>query len=383
MKTYFKYILTIMMACFMLAACSKSSKEAKQEIITIETKGFENTLFYSGTILPIKSMVIPSPVDGVVVEMPFQYGEEVKTGDLLFLLSSEKFLSDYKTALMAYIKAKNEFDNNKVQLTESEFLHKNELISDDEHKMKKSNFYSAQLGLLQAKDVLEVLIRQLNIKNINLYNLSISDIEKITKAIHLQAGTDSNIRVISPVSGIVLAANKSEEETKKITKGDIVKQGDVLAMIGDLNGLSIQIKVNELTINQLKVGQKVKVTGIAFPDEVLNGMISRVDRQGEASNGGIPNFTVQIVVPTLTVLQRNTIHVGMTAKIEIAVNEKPNIMIPIAAIFEENGLSCVNVMDGRGKIKKTMIKTGKTTLDSAVVLSGLQLGDKIVVSHTG
>jgi multidrug efflux pump subunit AcrA (membrane-fusion protein) len=196
-------------------------------------------------------------------------------------------------------------------------------------------------------------------------------------------GTDSNIRVISPVNGIILAANKREEENKKIAKGDIVKQGDVLAMIGEMNGLSIQIKVNELTINQLKVGQKVKVTGIAFPDEVLNGEISRVDRQGESSNGGIPNFTVQVIVPKLTVVQRNTIHVGMTAKIEIAVSEKPNMMIPIAAIFEENGLSCVNVMDSRGKIKKTVIKTGKTTLDSAVVLSGLRLGDKIVVSHSG
>ena len=379
--THLKYIFTIVIVCFGLMACS-SAKEEKKEILTIEAKSFKNTLFYSGTILPVKSLVVPSPVDGVVVDMPFQYGESVKAGDLLFLLSSEKFLSDYKTALMAYIKAKNEFDNNKVQLTESEFLHKHELISDDEYKMKKSNFYSAQLGLLQAKDVLEVLIRQLNIKDVNLYNLSISDIEKITKAIHLQIGSDSNIRVLSSVDGIILAAHKSEDENKKITKGDLVKQGDVLAMIGDMNGLSIQIKVNELTINQLKVGQKVKVTGIAFADDVLEGEINRVDRQGESSGGGIPNFTVEVVVPKLTMSQRNTIHVGMTAKVEIDINEKPNIMIPMTAIFEENGLSFVQVMDNHGKLKKTEIKTGKTTPNSAVVLSGLQLGDKIVISHS-
>ncbi len=116
--------------------------------MTVTAKAFSNTLFYSGTIQPLKTVVIPSPVDGVVIEMPFQYGESVKAGQLLFMISSTKFLADYKAALMQYIKAKSEFNNNQTLLSEAKFLHKNELISDDDFKMKQSNYYAASIGFI-------------------------------------------------------------------------------------------------------------------------------------------------------------------------------------------------------------------------------------------
>lgn len=380
-------IVIKMITCFLLiislASCSEEkNKKIDKDIVTIKLNEINSTLFYTGSILPLKSTVIPSPVEGVIVEMPFQYGDFVKSGDLLFLISSEKFMSDYKSALMSYLKAKNEFDNNKVQLSESEFLHKNELISDDDFKMKKSNYYSSQLGLLQAKDTLESFIRQLNVKDINLYNLSISDIEKITNAIHLQSDSNHYIRIISPIDGVMLGAIKNEDDNnKKFNKGDAVKASEVLSMIGDMNGLSIQIKVNELTVNQLHVGQKVKVTGIAFSEESLEGEVKQVDRQGEAVNGGMPNFTVRIAVPKLTQQQKRMIHVGMTAKVSIDVHEKPSISIPVSAIFEENGDAYVRLTDKLGQTRKKMVKTGKTTIDSVIILSGLSEGDNIVIPH--
>ena len=70
---------------------------------TVTSKSLSSTLYYSGTIQPLRSLVVPSPVDGVVVEMPLQYGEAVEPGKLVFMLSSAKFLTDYKSALMQYI----------------------------------------------------------------------------------------------------------------------------------------------------------------------------------------------------------------------------------------------------------------------------------------
>ncbi len=63
-------------------------------------------------------------------------------------------------------------------------------------------------------------------------------------------------------------------ELKRIIKGDQVKQGDVLAVIGDNDGLMVHIEVSEFNINQLKIGQKVQVTGAAFPNFILQGMIA-------------------------------------------------------------------------------------------------------------
>lgn len=379
---YVGYTLLLLVTLSAIVSCSRESKVTGARELTITSTNIANTLFYSGTIQPIHTIVVPTPADGVIIEIPFQYGESVTSGQLLFMISSAKFLSDYKSALMQYIKAKNDFNNGETQLREATFLHKNLLISDDDFKTRQSTYYAAQLAMVQAKDTLENLLQQLDIKNVDLYKLTIADIDKITQALHLQTGSEilEHLRIVSPASGTILSPTKSEDENKKLSKGDVVKQGDVLAVIGDMSGLSVRVKVNELTVNQLKAGQKVKITGIAFPDHTLAGEIKRVDRQGEPSSGGLPTFSVQVEVPTLTKDQQKEIHVGMSAKVEINIEDDAKIMVPLAAIKEKNGLSYVQVLEGQKKKKQeVMVKTGKTTLDSVAILAGLKVGDKIVI----
>lgn len=365
----------------LLQGCSNEPKVENGHLQEIKAQSSASTLYYTGNVKPLRSLVVTSPVDGVVVGMPTEYGQDVDSGNMIFTISSAKFLSDYKTALMQYIKAKNDFNNSKSQLSEGEFLHKNQLISDDDYKMKKSNYYSNRLVLLQAKDQLENLLRQLDVKNVNLFNLSIADIDKITKAMHFQKDSE-NLKILSPAQGVLLAPTKNHDDSKKVMKGDSIKQGDVLAVIGDMSGISVKINVNEMTVNQLQVGQKVKVTGIAFPDYILNGKISRVDRQGESTSNGVPYFEVEVSVPTLTQAERRDIHVGMSAKVEINLNEASRIMIPITAILEKNGGSYVKAYDRKsGKIKDVFVQTGKSTPDSVAILSGLHNGDKIVIPN--
>ena len=370
-------LLTLLMSGF--ASCSREPAIKDGHMETITPRSVSSALYYSGSIQPVRSLVLTSPVDGVVVEMPKQYGEAVESGNLVFMLSSAKFLSDYKSALMQYIKAKSDFNTSKVQLGEGEFLHKNLLISDDDFKMKQASYYSNRLVLLQAKDALENLLQQMDIKDIDLYKLSISDIDKIDKAMHLQKKSE-NLRILAPAVGVLLAPSKNEDDSKKVLKGDTVKQGDVLAVIGDMRGVSVRIKVNELTVNQLNIGQKVTVTGIAFPDDILDGVISRVDRQAESSGSGIPSFTVEVAVPKLTEKQQSVIHVGMSAKVEINLSDDARIMVPVKAVFEKKGASYVQAYDAQsGTLKDVLVRTGKSTPDAVTVLSGLNAGDKIVV----
>lgn len=373
-KKIFYFLLPLL-----LFACSREPKVANAHFETIEARSLSSTLFYSGSIQPLRNLVIPSPVDGVVIEMPLQYGEKVEAGQLLFMLSSAKFLTDYKAALMQYIKAKSDFDTSKVQLSEGEFLHKNLLISDDDFKLKKANYYSNRLMLLQAKDALEILLQQMDIKDIDLYTLTIADIDKIDQAMHLQKKSE-NLRILSPASGVLLGPTKNDDDSKKIAKGDVVKQGDVLAVIGDMTGVSVRIKVNELTVNQLHTGQKVRVSGIAFPEHVLDGKISRVDRQAESAGSGIPSFVVEVAVPTLTKVQQELIHVGMSAKVEISLNDEARIMVPITAILEKKGGAFIKTYDQQTHlIKEVAVQTGKSTPESVAIISGLKAGDKIVV----
>jgi multidrug efflux pump subunit AcrA (membrane-fusion protein) len=379
MNIFINKKLFFLLCLIVLSSCKEQPKSSQSKIISITKDQTRTTLFYTGTIRPLKTIVVPSPADGVIIDMPHQYGEQIKKDELLFVMSSTKFLTDYKTALMQYIKTKSDLNNSSSQLTEAKFLHKNQLISNDEFKMKQSNFYTAQLAYLQAKDVLLNLLHQLNIKNIDLNKLTITDIDKVMQALRLPTHSE-NLPILSPAMGVILSADKNEGENKKTATGDVVKQGDVLAVIGNMSGLKVRIKVNEINVNQLRAGQKVKVTGIAFSDHVLNGRIEQIDRQGDPSTNGLPTFLVEVVVPKLLLEELEYIHVGMSAKVEINIEETPQITIPLSAISEQNGASYVKIFDKQtGKTKDVRVKPGKTTIDKVASLSGLKEGECIVV----
>jgi HlyD family secretion protein len=332
-------------------------------------------------IAPLNTSVIASPADGAIVGMPIQYGETVKNGQLLYQISSSKFIADYKNALMQFLKAKSDFNLSQTQLSEADFLHKNQLISDDDFNMKKSNFYASRLSLLQARDSLQELMQRLDTSSIDLDKLSIADFDKISALLHNQLTSDV-IQILAPADGVMLAPVKGDQESKKIQKGDNVKQGDALGLIGDLQGLSISIKVNELVVNQLHAGQAVLVSGAAFPEASLNGVIKQVDHQGEIASSGLPTFTVDIIVPTLTPAQSQSIYVGMTAKVDIKTDEKADVLIPVNAIREKDGQAWVTVYDAkRHKKIERLIQPGNTTMDAVVVTAGLTPGERIVIPH--
>ncbi len=376
-----KYLL-IFTLMLMIASCgeNKSSTASNETEMTVASSASSSALYFSGTVQPLKTIVITSPADGVVNDMEFHYGDTVKSSQLLFKISSEKFKSDYKAALMQYIKAKNDFNTAQSQLKESDFLHKNQLISDDDFKGKQSNYYNAQLSMVEAQDALGLMLKQLAVPGVKLDQLTIQNIDKISQALNINGGTQE-LQIVAPGTGVVLLATKanSSDEAKKLEKGDLVKQGDVLAEIGDVTGLTIHINVNEFNINQLKIGQKVIVTGAAFPGIELQGQITGLDRQGQAAAGGMPIFPVEIVVAKLTSDQQAVIHVGMSAKVQINIEQPEQIKIPITAVLQKEGVTLVKEKDSHGSVKEVAVKTGQTTINDVVIDEGLKVGDKILV----
>jgi multidrug efflux pump subunit AcrA (membrane-fusion protein) len=343
----------------------------KEKIIT--------SVYYSGIIQPLKTMIVTSPEEGIVEEMSFHYGDVVDLNQPLFTINSAKFQSDYKVALMQYIKSKTEFNNSRSQLSEAKFLHQHELISDDDFKAKQTNFYTSQLSFIEAENVLTSMLKQLNAKELNLSHLNIENIDKINQVLNAKEGAQK-IKIVAPAKGVALIPIKNEGEEsnlKKISQGGDVKKGDVLAMIGDVSGYTIRISVNEFNVNQLQRGQKVKVTGTAFPQYVLEGEIASIDRQGQPAQGGLPVFPVEIIIPKVDAAARAVIHIGMSAKVEVNIESKLLLTIPIAAVFTKQGSPHVKLAKDQ-KIIETPIQTGMTTASRVVVEANLEEGDHVV-----
>lgn len=363
----------------LLWACSNEPrlKGAHVEIAKQQASG--TTLLFSGVVQPAHVNVLPCPADGVITDVRKTYGSEVHAGEVLFIMTSSRATSDYKLALFNFLKAKSDLNLSQTQWEEARFLHQHELISDDDFKARQAAYFASHLAYLQAKDLLDDLMRQLNRRAEDVYTLNIADIDKVDAVLHLPAQGEV-ISVKAPCDGILLSAHVGDEGFKKIKPGSPVKQGDALAIIGDMTGISIPIRVNEMTVNQLQPGQAVTITGLAFSGEMLQGIVHSVDKQADTTASGQPAFEVNIAVPKLTSSQQSLIRVGMNAQVDIHPRSEAQLVIPIRAVTIKQGETFVNVIDKTSRVVRAIpVKTGATTQDTVVIIAGMHAGDSLVV----
>jgi multidrug efflux pump subunit AcrA (membrane-fusion protein) len=318
------------------------------------------------------------------MQKDFQSGQKIKKGQLLYGIESSKQASQFQQALATYLKSKETLNSDYGKLQSSKNLYQKGLVSKDSFTQAENSYYLSQLSQLQAENQLKESLKYYKFSN-NVFSLSLSDIDKISKALSKSFKAEL-IHVYAPNSGIALlpsssgsGGSSSSGSSKGV--GSQVKRSQVLVNIGLLQGLAITASANEVNVNQLRPGLKASVTSVAFPGITLSGSIVNIAAQATTS-GSLPSFKVRIVVPKLTTAQLKVIKIGMSAKATVEIKQKPAIVVPIGAVFEDlkTGKTMVTTIVN-GQQKNVPVTVGQTSLGSVVILSGLKTGDEIVTSH--
>lgn len=352
------------------------------QTITVAIEPNPTTLYFSGLIAPLQVYSINSTIDGFVAKKYFEYGEIIKKGTPVLVLTSTQLTQDYQAALNDYLKAKKDYVNNQTELRGIDYLKQQGIISANEYLNSKSTAYDLQLAFGQATRKLQAILdKTANPIATNVFNLNIENIQEVNKAL---SQTVNTLKILSPGTGVALLPDKSGDGNAPapLALGSQVKTGDPVLTIGDMTGITIVIKVNELHINDLKLGESASITGDAFPNITLKGKIAHIAEQGTSTgdSSSNPTFPVKIIVPALTKEQSDIIHVGMSAKVAITFTQ-PTIKIPIQAVFNKNGSTMVKVLDPKtNKPVEVSVVTGPTTIDSVEIGQGLKPGDKVVLN---
>lgn len=382
MKIYFK-IIFIYLLIFTLSGCGGSNENELKDLetVTVSLQPNIRTLYFSGTIAPLMTVAVNSPVDGTVLQKNFEYGTEIEKGQLLLVIKSAQLADDYQSAVTTYLKAKKDYLNNQMQLYGNEYLKKLGMISENDYISSTSTNYDLELGYKEAARKLQIILNKMGAPLSDLLSIHIEDRAAVQKALAQPADI---LKITAPGSGISLMPNKSggSEESGPLTIGSQVKAAQVLLGIGDSSGISIIIKANEVNVNSIQDGQAATITGDAFPTITLHGKVQQIVQQATSGeSGGTPTFPINIVVPHLTDAQRKIIHMGMSAKVALQIQSKPAIRIPIDAVFIDKGVSLVKVLDEKNsKILTVPVVTGPTTLDSVEIQQGLKPGDKVIIN---
>lgn len=219
----------------------------------------------------------------------------------------------------------------------------------------------AQAQLKRAQSALEVARSQAQ--------LSGQTYETRLRQLGADANEDGTLTITAPISGTVA----DREATPGESGQDAGKQ--ILTIV---NGSSVQASGNiyEKDLNQVRVGQPVRVKVNGLNDRTFNGRISVVGStvQGETR-----------VVPVKVELDNadGALKPGMFAEIEVLTDRTPVsvLAVPKSAIVETNDKKKIVFVQNGNAFQATEVALGRESGDFVEVTNGLFDGDKVVTQR--
>jgi multidrug efflux pump subunit AcrA (membrane-fusion protein) len=175
-------------------------------------------------------------------------------------------------------------------------------------------------------------------------------------------------------------------------KGDFISPNSLLMNINSQIKL-VEIKLNEIDIPEVKIGQEALLTFDALPQKIFKGRVIQIDPIGEISQG-VVSYSVKILLNN----NYKEILEGMTVNADIIIDSKKDVLVvPNSAIKTIENKKYVEVPDERENLnlqskrpvvlkyppKIAFIKTGLNDSKNTEILEGLKEGDFFILRKIG
>jgi RND family efflux transporter MFP subunit len=224
---------------------------------------------------------------------------------------------------------------------------------------------------------------QLNQIETDIKNSEINIEKTKNKIIDLEKDLN-DYKIYSPIDGVVNNIN--------FKKGDFISPNSLLMNINSQVKL-VEIKLNEIDIPEVKIGQEALLTFDALPQKIFKGRVIQIDPIGEISQG-VVSYSVKILLNN----NYKEILEGMTVNADIIIDSKKDVLVvPNSAIKTIENKKYVEVPDERENLnlqnnkplvlkyppKIAFIKTGLNDSKNTEILEGLKEGDFVILRKIG
>jgi HlyD family secretion protein len=188
--------------------------------------------------------------------------------------------------------------------------------------------------------------------------------------------------IYAPAPGVVVYANEYSSRGNSefiVQPGTLVRERQVILRLPDPTQMRVRAKINEARIPLVKEQMPVAIRIPALDDVVVPGVVTKVNKYAEP--GSWFSSQVKEYVTFIQILEpppglRN----GMTAEVRIFVDRRSDaLQVPVQALYQHEGrLYClVKTQDG---FETRLVEIGPASDKKAVVLSGLQEGETVVIN---
>lgn len=173
------------------------------------------------------------------------------------------------------------------------------------------------------------------------------------------------VTLYAPASGIILE--------KKVVQGQAVVAGQELYTIGDLSDVWVDAQLREPDAGYVFPGTSAILEFAGFPGRPYSGRVTYVYPTLDEQTRTI---RARITVPN----NGRLLKPGMYATIRFRTSAKSALSVPRSAVVQTGERSLVFVDMGGGRLMPHTVTLGRSGSDYIEILTGLELGQRVVTS---
>ena len=363
---------------------------AKNELViaTVEQGNFIVNIRASGVLKPVDIRWVSSQVSGRVEQVFFKAGAEVLKGQTLMQLSSPALHRELEQARWEF-KAKKAENYAAFVALESQLLDlKNSVVAANYSYQASKLKLDAETQLIEQKNgtvsALDYQRSQLDVKQkMQSWNSRQKKVVKMeanllatqtAQQARLGLVESNYLRVKDQVSSLAIKATTNGViQQVSLVLGEQVLVGGSVALIADQHSLFAELQVQEMKVSEIILGQLVII------DTRTSEIVGEVIRIDPAVNAGM----VQVDVKLISALP-NEARPELTVDGLIEISNIDNTLYVKRPIFapkhSEVGLYRLTKDDQFAQ--KQMVSLGQSSVNKIQILSGLAVGDVVIISDT-
>ena len=291
-----------------------------------------------GLIYSKSSPSLAVEVSGRVVKIIADVGDEVKAGDILAKIDSEKYNLQFSQAKAEIARLSALLVNQELDLKRAEKLFKDNLVSEEMMDRTKADF--------------NALKEQMNAADAQLRNAN-----RLIEETNIKAPIESEVAI------------------KHIDAGDYVRPGMVVYELVDTKNLKVDLSFPEYLSPKLKKGLEVRITSPTNPDEIVISKIKDIKPNIDSRNKSLTTI-IDFENP-------GTWLPGASSRATVVFSKFENaIVVPQISVVRRSIGEVIYVVKG-DSVKETPVKTGLRKEGYIQILEGITLNDEIVKDGAG
>lgn len=375
-------VISVIVIAILISFMRSSVNKKDLTFSTVDKGIIEVSVSASGKVVPAFEEIINSPIDTRIIEVYKKGGDSVNIGTPILKLDLQSTETEYKKLLdeeqmksyqLEQLRVNNKTKLNDlamqikvsamklnrmaVELRNEHYLDSLGAGTTDKVREVELNYNVAQLELEQLKQKYnnesQVLAADLKVKELdfNIFRKSLAEMKRTLD--------DAQIR--SPRKAILTYVNNQ--------MGAQISKGSQVAIISDLSHFKVEGEIADTYGDRVAAGGRAIVK---IGNEKLEGVVSSVT---PLSKNGVISFTVQ-----LNEDNNKRLRSGLKTDVYIMNAVKEDVMrIANASYYVGKGEYQLFVQHG-GEIVKRKVQLGDSNFEFVEVMSGLEPGDKVVVS---